>query len=80
MANKNDKGGGARKYDRNRVWCQAYRNRGQRERNKVRRLLRHFRRYGVCDPCAASCYNNLPKAGKPAQMQTVTVERPSGRS
>ncbi len=33
-----------RKYDRNRKWCQAYRLRGQRERNKRRRLETRIRR------------------------------------
>lgn len=31
-----------RKHGRNKVWCQAYRNRGQREKNKVVRLKRHL--------------------------------------
>lgn len=44
MANR-DKGGGARKYDRNRKWCEAYRNRGQREINKARKLYRHLARF-----------------------------------
>lgn len=42
---RNDKGGGARKYDRNRNWCKAYRLREQREVNKVKRLVKHLKRY-----------------------------------
>jgi len=30
-----------RKYGRNKVWCQAYKARGQRETNKLKRARRH---------------------------------------
>lgn len=72
MAKSNDKGGGAR----NRLWCQAYRNRGQRELNKVKRLLRHFRRNGFRDAVAVHAYNSLPMTGKPVDLRSVSVERP----
>ena len=39
------KGKKTRKYDRNRKWCQSYRNRNQREKNKVKKLRRHLARY-----------------------------------
>ena len=59
MAKKNEKGGGARKYDRNRAWCLAYRNRGQREINKARRLRKHLARFPD-DRTALHCLNNIP--------------------
>lgn len=33
-----------RKVDRNRPWCKAYKLRGQREKNKVKRLVKHLAR------------------------------------
>lgn len=33
-----------RKHGRNKLWCTAYRNRGQREKNKVVRLKKHLLR------------------------------------
>lgn len=39
------KGKKTRKYDRNRKWCQSYRNRNQREKNKVKKLRRHLVRF-----------------------------------
>jgi hypothetical protein len=37
------KGKKARKYGRNRVWCEAYRRAGRREANKARRAARRAR-------------------------------------
>lgn len=34
-----------RKLGRNEKWCQAYRTRGQREKNKARKLRRHLKRH-----------------------------------
>lgn len=34
-----------RKYGRNKKWCEVYRMRSQRERNKVRKLARHLKKY-----------------------------------
>jgi hypothetical protein len=34
-----------RKWDRNRLFCQGYRNRNQREKNKVRRITRHLKKF-----------------------------------
>ena len=45
------KGKKNRKFDRNRIWCQAYKNRGQREKNKLRRLNKHLNRHPG-DGCA----------------------------
>lgn len=41
MSQKN----GDKKKGRNAKWCQAYRMRGQREKNKAVRLLRHLLRF-----------------------------------
>jgi hypothetical protein len=69
----------SRKHDRNTKWCEAYRNRGQREINKVRKLLRHIRRYGSTDHVAVHCYNNLPMRGKPTTLLTITPIRTAHR-
>jgi hypothetical protein len=58
MAKKNEKGGGARKYDRNRVWCEAYRRRGQREKNQAIRLRKHLVRHPM-DGCARRRYDAI---------------------
>lgn len=44
MAKSQGKKGG-RKIDRNTKWCEAYRKRNQRERNKLRRLRKHLVRF-----------------------------------
>lgn len=36
---------GCRKGGRNREWCRAYRARGQREINKVRKMKKHLKRF-----------------------------------
>lgn len=38
------KGRKNRKHGRNKRWCEAYRNRGQEAKNKVKRQARHLRR------------------------------------
>lgn len=69
-AKKTSKG---RKIGRNKKWCEAYRNRHQRERNKVKKLLRHIRRYGTTDHMAVHTYNNLPVIdGKPYELLSIT--------
>lgn len=55
------KGGGARKYDRNRAWCAAYKSRQQRERNKALKLARHIRRY-PWDQAARDALSKLPQS------------------
>jgi hypothetical protein len=49
-----------RKIGRNKKWCESYLARGTRDKNKVARLLRHFRRNGTTDHMAVHFYNNLP--------------------
>jgi hypothetical protein len=68
-AAKSQKG---RKIGRNKKWCEAYKNRGQRGINKVAPLLRHIKRYGTTDHTAVHCYNNLSARGKPPDLLTVT--------
>ncbi len=40
-----DKVKGCKKAGRNRKWCEAYRLFGQRERNKLRKVRRHVKRF-----------------------------------
>ena len=40
---KRTKGGGSRKHGRNKKWCESYRARGQREKNKLLKQARHRR-------------------------------------
>ena len=44
MVEKAKKTGKGRKIGRNKRWCEAYRLRGQREKNKAVRLHKHLRR------------------------------------
>ncbi len=60
-----------RKIGRNLKWCQAYRSRGQREQNKIAKLLQHLGRYGMTDHMAVHFYNNLPMRGKPKDRLTI---------
>ncbi len=53
MATSKSGGKKNRKYSRNKVWCQAYRARGQREKNKAVRLRKHIARH-PSDRCAAA--------------------------
>ena len=66
MAKKQKSGGGARKRNRNRVWCKAYRARGQREKNKVVRLRKHIARHST-DRCALAALNQTARF-TPAKM------------
>lgn len=59
---KTDKGGGSRKYDRNRNWCKAYRNRNQQEVNKLVRLNSVLRREPD-NQSALAAFNRLHEAG-----------------
>ena len=36
---------GVKKAGRNKDWCKAYRTRGQREKNKLRKLKKHIARH-----------------------------------
>ena len=53
------KGGGARKYGRNKKTCEMYRNQQQRERNKAAKLARHLRR-APWDKVAREAFTALP--------------------
>jgi hypothetical protein len=44
MAANAKAGGNNRKKGRMLAWCQSYKNRQQRERNKARKLAKHLRR------------------------------------
>lgn len=35
--------GGNRKIGRNKAWCESYRRRHQRERNKIRKIRKHLK-------------------------------------
>lgn len=48
-----------RKIDRNKKWCEAYRNRGQREKNKQARL-RRIVALNPNDKCAADALAGRP--------------------
>lgn len=61
MAKKQKSGSGARKYDRNKIWCQAYRARGQREKNKAVRLHKHIARHPA-DGCAVTALARVASA------------------
>lgn len=57
------KGGGARKYDRNRVWCKAYATEGRAERSKARRIIKHLSK-APWDGCARAAFEKLPVTAK----------------
>ncbi len=57
------KGGGARKYDRNRVWCKSYRDSGRSEKAKARRLIKHLSK-APWDGCARAAFDRLPITAK----------------
>lgn len=61
MGNKQIKGGGARKYSRNKVWCANYKSQQQRERNKALKLARHIRAT-PWDKVARAALSKLPQA------------------
>jgi hypothetical protein len=66
-------GGSSRQKGRNVEWCKRYRASGQREKNKMRKLIRHIKKYpndwqvkGACDRLAqlgyhVSKYVDIPK-------------------
>ena len=45
MSAQSKKSGGSRKVGRNGAMCKVYRDRNVRLRNKVRKVLRHIKRY-----------------------------------
>lgn len=54
------KGGGARKYDRNKIDCKIYRESNRREHNKLRRLKKHLVRHPG-DACAKNAVDRCKK-------------------
>lgn len=69
-----------RKYGRNADWCKAYRARGQREKNKIKKVLRHILRYGATDHMAVHYYNNLPHFyDKPVEYRSITPVKREGK-
>lgn len=42
---KKDQGGKNKKYGRNKIWCQTYRTREVRAKNRVRKLRRHIKNF-----------------------------------
>lgn len=58
---KKDKGAGARKYDRNRDWCKAYRASGTQAINEAVRAARHLAR-NATDPISRKIINGLSVA------------------
>ena len=59
MSHNNSKNGD-KKHGRSKDQCKAYAMRGQREKNKLKKLLRHIRRYGAMDHTAVHFWNNFP--------------------
>ncbi len=67
-------GGKNRKYGRNQKWCDAYKARQQREKNKITKLMKHFKRYGYANASAIRAYDNLPMNLKPPEMREITLQ------
>lgn len=68
----------SKKIGRNADWCKAYRMSGTREKNQLRRLLRHTRRYGTTDHMAVHFFNNAPQRvilGLPALTPTKSLAK-----
>lgn len=66
----------SRKHDRNRKWCEAYRNSGTREINKAKKLARHMRRF-PWDAKALNCLKGLSALTLKRAGVTVPELRPS---
>ena len=50
-----------RKFGRNSVWCAAYKNTNRREKNKMKKLVKHLARFGN-DNCAKVALGNTKTA------------------
>jgi hypothetical protein len=61
VANRQVRSGGGRKKGRNLKWCQSYRLRQQREKNKAIKLVRHLKKHPE-DISANAAIALLPKA------------------
>ena len=51
MAGQKKGGKKNRKIERNKAWCVAYRKRGQREKNKAKRMRRHLLAHETDEAC-----------------------------
>lgn len=67
---KKKKSGGQRKYGRNASKCDVYRRINRREKNKVRKLVRHIKRKPE-DKCAVTALrrvaHDFPQFSRPAR-------------
>lgn len=70
------KGGGARKYGRNKITCANYRNQQQRERNKAVKLIRHIHQT-PWDKCAREALERLPVAFRKGANLPALSKSPS---
>lgn len=65
---KQKKGGGTRKYERNRTWCKTYALNGQREKNKAIRLRKHLALH-ASDTQSQLVFDALPTIAKKYRKQ-----------
>lgn len=70
------KGGGARKYDRNRVWCKAYSAAGRAERSKAIKLVKHLA-LAPWDSCARSAFERLPVTARKGLTLPPSAKSPT---
>ena len=70
----------SRKHGRSKIGCQAYRNSGTREKNKLKRLIAHLRLFPndeCADKAAEACAGAHRWPGMKAQLQLdKPVEQP----
>lgn len=50
-----------RKVGRNATFCKFYKNTNRREKNKIKKLIKHLATFGENDRCAVHCLANLKK-------------------
>lgn len=60
MANKQKLKGGSKKCGRSKLWCEAYKSRNQREKNKSARLKSHLIRHPT-DTTAVKALDLIPR-------------------
>ena len=62
---KSTSGGGAQKIGKSKKKCERYKNQGKREKNKVRKVLRHLKNHPE-DQCAHDAVKRLdPSQARP---------------
>jgi hypothetical protein len=69
MSAKQSKKG--RKVGRNAVWCNAYRLRNQREKNKAIKLMRYIEKHGHTDLVALNAFKELSNYWPDGAKQAV---------